>query len=250
MPSKAALAAESAPTGPPGSAAAASLPLSERVYENQGNPPVVDAIAPWCRRILDVGCGAGDNAALLKSRRPDCDIFGITRSEKEAQRARAFMSECWVDDIEVDVPAYLQRERFDCLIFSHVLEHLRDPAKVVAQFSQLLSPGGLVVIAVPNVLFFKNRIKVLRGQFEYDPAGGIMDDTHLHFYTYDTADRYLLANSPNLRLTSKIGHGHIPLWFLRGRVIPQRWGTALDAWGNRHWPNMFAIQIILTATKQ
>jgi len=247
MPAKATLEAESPPRPPQ---SAASLPLSERVYENQGNPPVVDAVAPWCKRILDIGCGAGDSAALLKRRRPECEIFGITRSEKEAERARIFMRECWVEDIEVDVPAHLESERFDCLIFSHVLEHLRDPARVLAQFSQLLLPGGMVVIAVPNVLFFKNRLKVLRGRFEYDPAGGIMDDTHLHFYTFDTADRYLLANSPLLRVASKIGHGHIPLWILRGRVIPKLWGEALDVWGNRHWPNMFAIQIILTAVKQ
>ena len=96
-------------------------------------------------------------------------------------------------DIEGEIPQYLEQERFDCLIFSHVLEHLRNPAEVVARLSRLLRTGGRVVIAVPNVLFFKVRLQFLRGDFEYDPDGGILDDTHLHFYTHRTADRYLLA---------------------------------------------------------
>jgi SAM-dependent methyltransferase len=247
MPLKATLEAKPVPS--PSGAAAASLPISERVYENLGNPAVVDAIAPSCRRILDVGCGAGDNAALLKSRRPECEVFGITRSEKEAQRARTFMTQCWVDDIEVEVPPYLQQEKFDCLIFSHVLEHLRDPAKVVAQFSRLLSPGGLIVIAVPNILFFKVRAQFFLGRFEYDTSG-IMDDTHLHFYTYATADRYLLSSTPDLRVIGKFGDGQVPLWFLRNWILPRRWRAALDTWGSRYWPNMFAIQIIVAAQKQ
>ncbi|MGB9030675.1 MAG: hypothetical protein WCC27_11195 [Acidobacteriaceae bacterium] len=51
----------------------------------------------------------------------------------------------------------------------------------------------------------------LRGDFEYDPDGGILDDTHLHFYTYRTADRYLLAESPDLHCDDKgsLGMGAI-----------------------------------------
>ena len=69
------------------------------------------------RRVLDIGCGAGNNAALLKQKLPDCEVFGITRSEAEAERARASMVLCWVGDIEGEIPQYLEQERFDCLIF-------------------------------------------------------------------------------------------------------------------------------------
>jgi 2-polyprenyl-3-methyl-5-hydroxy-6-metoxy-1,4-benzoquinol methylase len=226
-----------------------SLPLSERVYENVGNPLVVDQIDSGCRRVLDIGCGAGDNARLLKSRLPDCEVFGITQSEGEAERARAYMTTCWVDDIESGVPAYLERGRFDCLLFSHVLEHLRSPAQVVASMSQLVGRGGRVIIAVPNVMFFKMRLRFLRGDFEYDPGGGILDDTHLHFYTYRTADRYLLSESPDLRVMTKAADGWVPFSGVYRRLIGQRRGSAIDRWGVRRWPNLFGYQIVLVAEK-
>jgi 2-polyprenyl-3-methyl-5-hydroxy-6-metoxy-1,4-benzoquinol methylase len=224
-------------------------PLAQRVYTNVGNPLVINQIDASCRRVLDIGCGAGDNAALLRQKLPNCEVFGITRSEAEAERARAYMTECWVDDIEGGVPAYLQREKFDCLLFSHVLEHLRNPAHVVACMSQLLRPGGRVVIAVPNIMFFKMRLRFLRGDFEYDPGGGILDDTHLHFYTYHTADRYLLSESPDLRLVTKVSDGWVPFSGVYRRLMGQRLGRAIDRWGVRHWPNLFGYQIVLVAEK-
>jgi SAM-dependent methyltransferase len=233
----------------PAATAQNGLPLSARVYENLGNSLVVDQVDSACRRVLDIGCGAGDNAHLLKSKLPDCQVFGITRSDAEAKRARVCMTECWVDDIEGDIPGYLQQERFDCLLFSHVLEHLRNPADVVARLSQLVRKGGQVIIAVPNVMFVNMRVQFLRGDFQYHPEGGILDDTHLHFYTYYTADRYLLSESPDLQLTKKVVSGHIPLPLLRGRVIPKPTAKAIDKWGLRHWPNLFGDQTVIAAVK-
>lgn len=227
-----------------------SLPLSQRVYENLGNWLVIDQIDPACRRVLDIGCGAGDNARLLRSRLPQCEVFGITRSDAEAERARSFMTKCWVDDIEGAIPNHLRQERFDCLIFSHVLEHTRNPAEIVARLSQLVRQGGQVVIAVPNVMFIHMRLKFLLGEFEYHPDGGIMDDTHLRFYTYFTADRYLLSGSPDLQLVKKTVGGYVPLPFLRGRVIPAAWAHAIDRSGLRHWPNLFGYQIVIAAVKR
>jgi 2-polyprenyl-3-methyl-5-hydroxy-6-metoxy-1,4-benzoquinol methylase len=60
---------------------------------------------------------------------------------------------------------------FDTLIFSHVLEHVRNPAHVVANFCRLLTPGGDLLIAVPNVLFWKQRIRFFLGDFTYESAG-------------------------------------------------------------------------------
>lgn len=138
---------------------------------------------------------------------------------------------------------------FDVLIFSHVLEHLRYPDAVVAHFSRLLCPGGQVLIAIPNVLSFKMRLRFLRGDFQYEPSG-VMDDTHLHFYTYLTADRYLLAKSPDLKLAVKAVTGNFLLPLLRGRVIPHALGERIDAWGAHHWPNLFGHQVLIRAVKQ
>lgn len=226
-----------------------TYPVTDRVYSNKGNPPLIDLLGKGCNRLLDIGCGAGDNAALIKSRYPECDVFGITHSAVEADLARKHMAQCWVFDIEDKLPDDLAHQSFDVLIFSHVLEHLRDPAVVLARFSRLLRSGGQVLIAVPNVLSWRMRLQFLRGNFEYESAGEL-DDTHLRFFTYFTADQYLLSKSPDLKVTCKTASGSVPLWWLRRYVFPRRWAVYIDQWGCRHWPNLFGGQVLIKAVKR
>lgn len=220
-----------------------------RIYANAGNPPLVALLGDGCIRLLDVGCGAGDNAKLVKDSHPKCEVFGITYSEIEAERARQHMIHCWVFDIEGDLPSNLANQRFDAIIFSHVLEHLQDPITVLANFTQLLNSQGEVLIAVPNVLSWRQRVRFLLGRFDYE-AAGVLDDTHLRFFTYFTADKYLLSKSPDLKLTYKAATGSVPLWWLRRHVFTQEWSEHIDQWGCRHWPNLFGGQVLIRAVKQ
>lgn len=222
---------------------------SERVYSNNGNSPLIDLLGKSCRRLLDIGCGAGDNAALVKSKYSECEVYGITHSAIEAELARRHMVQCWVFNVEDELPDDLTNQTFDALIFSHVLEHLRDPAVVVDRLSRLLRSGGQVLIAIPNVLSWRMRIQFLLGRFEYGSAG-VLDDTHLRFFTYFTADQYLLSKSFELELEYKGASGGVPLWWLRRYVLPRRWSEYIDQWGCRHWPNLFGGQVLIRAVKR
>lgn len=225
-------------------------PGPDRIYSNHGNGPLIDLLIPCgeIKRVLDIGCGAGDNAILVKSKFPGCEIFGITRSAAEARRAERHMTRCWVFDIERELPGELVRETFDILIFSHVLEHLRDPDIVLNRFSRLLRKGGHVLIAVPNVLSWRMRIQFLLGRFEYESAG-TLDDTHLRFFTYFTAAEYLLSKSQDLRVTYIGASGSVPLWWLRRHILPAKLARSIDSWGCRHWPNLFGGQVLIRAVK-
>jgi 2-polyprenyl-3-methyl-5-hydroxy-6-metoxy-1,4-benzoquinol methylase len=129
--------------------------VPDRVYSNQGNSPLISLLGKDCNRLLDIGCGAGDNAALIKSRYPESNVFGITHSAAEAELAKKYMTRCWVFDIEDKLTDDLAHQSFDVLIFSHVLEHLRDPAEVLSRLSRLLRRGGQVLIAFPNLLSWR-----------------------------------------------------------------------------------------------
>jgi SAM-dependent methyltransferase len=218
----------------------------DRVYTNDGNAPLIALLDRGVRQILDVGCGAGNNAELLKVKYPDCEVYGITHSYAEAHITRKVMTGCWVSDIEDDLPADLIGMRFDAIVFSHVLEHVRDPALVLQKFANLLRRGATVIIAVPNVLSWAMRLQFLQGDFEYQ-SDGVLDDTHLRFFTYLTADRYLLGRCPELKLVSKGVTGSVPQWWMRRYVLPKRWSEAIDSLGCRFWPNLFGSQILIKA---
>jgi ubiquinone/menaquinone biosynthesis C-methylase UbiE len=222
--------------------------IQDRIYKNEGNAPLIEMLDGDAGQVLDVGCGAGDNAELVRSRLPGCQVHGITHSVAEAELAKRRMATCSVWDIEGDIPVELNAMRFDTIIFSHVLEHLRDPELVLCKFSRLLKSGGTVLIAVPNVLSWTMRWQFLRGDFEYR-SEGVLDDTHLRFFTYLTADRYLLSKCPELKLVSKGVTGSVPLWWFRRYLLPKKGSEFIDKLGCRLWPNLFGGQILLKAVR-
>jgi SAM-dependent methyltransferase len=221
----------------------------ERVYKNEGNHPLISLIEGECLQVLDVGCGSGDNAVLIRKRFPGCVVDGITHSQSEAAVAGNHLRDCWVFDIEGEVPDAVRARSYDVLIFSHVLEHLREPANIVAAFSPLLKTNGALLIAVPNVLSWRMRAQFMAGDFTYTETG-ILDVTHLRFFTYHTADTFLLAQSSNVILRSKTVEGSFPLWWLRRYVLPRSAASRIDSWACRRWPNLFGEQVLIKAEKR
>jgi SAM-dependent methyltransferase len=215
-----------------------------QIYSDSGNSVVAEQISPRAKHILDIGCGSGDTARLIKERVPGISIEGITHNAAEASAAERVLDRVHVFDIETDVPRNLS-EDFDCLLFSHVLEHMRDPPVVVKRFASHLLQGGSIVIAVPNVLEWRTRVRFLRGHWSYADHG-ILDRTHLKFFTYRSVERELLGDiNGNLILERKLGDGGVPLGPLRriGRVTGL--ARVADRLGVRLYPNLFAQQIVL-----
>ncbi len=222
---------------------------THKLYSNSGNRALLELVDSSALAILDVGCGTGDNAALLKKRNPATKVWGISGSEAEARIARERLDSCWIADLESGLPEDALAHRYDTVLFSHVLEHLRDPAEIVRQASALMLDGGSCIVAVPNVLAWAQRAKFVVGRFEYAPSG-VMDDTHLRFFTYDTAARYLLAKAPGLRLTDRRVTGSVPLWLLRRYVLSRSISGWLDDAGCRLLPNLFGAEVLLKAIKR
>ncbi|MDX1977556.1 MAG: class I SAM-dependent methyltransferase [Pseudanabaenaceae cyanobacterium bins.68] len=218
------------------------------LYVNQGNTSILDLVRSSDQKILDVGCGAGSTGKLIITSFPQSQVTGITCSLKEYEQANSCLSKCFYLDLERDSFDQIDKD-YDLLIFAHVLEHLVDPVACIRRLLPHLKPGGRVVIALPNIANWRDRWKLALGRFEYTESG-IMDKTHLHFYTFHTAAKYLIEPIPQLQLEYLKVNGSVPLGFLRHQILRQRWRQKIDYWGCQVMPNLCGSEILMVAHLQ
>lgn len=220
-----------------------------RPYLNAGNPLVLSMLPDSIGRVLDVGCGGGDNARHLRAVHRDIVVVGLTHSEEESRIAAPHMHAVHVIDLERGLTDAAMAEwgpPFDLLLFSHVLEHLIDPVAVLRRCLTRLAPGGHVLIAVPNVLEWRTRMQFLRGSFVYADHG-ILDRTHMRFFTYDTAPTELIAPIEALTLVDRRGRGSVPLGALRRLTAARGLWAAIDRAGTALRPNLCARETAMLA---
>lgn len=218
-------------------------------YSNQGNRLVLGLLSEQDKTILDVGCGAGDTAHLLSRYHPSIVIDGITVSEAEHVAASRCCNKVFRLDIESDPLPEFALAPYDALLFLHVLEHLVNPVEALRRFLPHLRAGGKVLIAVPNIVFWKNRWQLMLGRFNYSNAG-TMDHTHLRFYTFQSARQYLIDPIRELELQWHFASGNIPLGPLRHHLLSRNTFRRLDEKGAALFPNLFGYEIVMTAVKK
>ncbi|MBM4131264.1 class I SAM-dependent methyltransferase [bacterium] len=149
-------------------------------------------VPPRAAAVLDVGCGAGAFAATLRGARAGraLEIWGVELLPEAAALARRTLDEVLVGDA-VARTTELPDARFDCVVLNDVLEHLAEPAPLLRQARRILRPGGALVASLPNVRYFFNVWDLaVHGRWDYVDEG-ILDRTHLRFYTRSSLRRLL-----------------------------------------------------------
>jgi len=161
-----------------------STSLSEALAAYTGARPDVQALVPrTARRVLDLGCATGALGAALRHRQ-GAEVVGVELNPAHAREAARRLDRVVEADVEALAEAAGDLGRFDCIVAADVLEHLRDPWATLARLtSDLLEPGGTVVVSLPNVRFFETFWQLgVRGRWPQQPDG-IFDRTHLRWFT-------------------------------------------------------------------
>ncbi len=249
-----------------------SYPYMEEV--NEGILKQFERLLPTTGRVLDVGCG---RAALgLAIRQLGWEVWGVEQSGEACTTAGTRIDtlvEADLHDYE-GVRARLGDTRFDALVFSDVLEHVYDPRTVLEKYLEFVKPGGKVLISVPNSVVWTNRLSLLFGRVEYTDTG-VMDRTHIRFFTFRTAKRLVQAAGLSVdRVASTPYLVRAVLPIVKSWVLPKTNGNGsgnhadpralIDSRGYKNymkwaypvehavasvWRGMFAFRIILVATK-
>ena len=149
------------------------------------------------RHVLDLGCRDG---ALTQAYAGENEIVGVDADREALAEAQKLGIETRWADLDEALP--FEDAAFDVVVAGELLEHLRDPRRVVSEVLRVLRPGGTFVGSVPNAYRLKNRLRFLLGRKPED------DPTHLQmFASHDV--HVLLA-----------GFEDVHLHLIAGRLVP------------------------------
>ncbi|MCB9853794.1 MAG: methyltransferase domain-containing protein [Phycisphaerales bacterium] len=158
------------------------------IYERKVDPEGQDSLARIGRLIrpgstvLELGPATGYFTRHL-SESLGCTVDCIEYSPEMAEMARPFARTLHVGDLDqIDVGDHFDAGAYDYVIAADVLEHLKNPWRVLRGCRNLLKPSGAVLLSIPNIGHAALISELIAGRFEYRDEG-LLDRTHLRFFT-------------------------------------------------------------------
>jgi SAM-dependent methyltransferase len=174
------------------------------------------------RTVLDIGCGEGRFAASIAGVE---ELWGIEPDAKAAATAARVMHRIHnrlYDEVEPELPD----DYFDLVVCNDVIEHMTDHDSFLRSIKNKIAPGGVIVGSVPNVRYFKNLFDtIVLKDWDYKDEG-ILDRTHLRYFTIKSLDRSLRGAgyevdlirpiNDNLRIRSSLREN---IYFIFGALL-------------------------------
>ena len=219
---------------------ATHLPL----HANHSHSQIVRRV-PRYARVLELGCADGSMSRLLKQH-CEASIIGVEQNPNTAWRARCFCDYVFTENLDdphsLDA---LEGEKFDVITLVDVLKHLQHPQALLQRLKPLLLDEGCLLLSVPNVAHASVRLELLKGDFRYE-SSGILDDTHLKFFTATTLQTILVEAGYAVQALDYTWHD------LADTVISEQLQTlgihvTPEALAAFHTPDAMAYQFIAAA---
>lgn len=129
--------------------------------------------------ILDIGCGSGATLLQIGNEYPNAELYGIELNPQIASIASHY---CNIVQGNIEDGQNPFQKQYDCIMLGDVLEHLHDAEETLLRLKGWLKQNGCFIISLPNIMHISVIQELLHGRFEYKNEG-ILDRTHLHFFT-------------------------------------------------------------------
>jgi 2-polyprenyl-3-methyl-5-hydroxy-6-metoxy-1,4-benzoquinol methylase len=201
--------------------------LVKRLGLSETHLYLLSQIAPGSK-VLELGPASGYMTKTLAEK--GCTIDAIEINPGDAAKAAPYCRKLIVGSIEALENFAELPGPYDVILMADVLEHLRAPENVLPILRQRLAPNGEALASLPNIAFWKMRLELLRGRFEYTNTG-LLDRTHLRFFTLKTATE--MFAQAGFRVANAVVPPHnIPRF---GRI---------KQWIMETWPAVFSINFV------
>lgn len=133
--------------------------------------------------VLEIGCAGGATLLKIKDMYKNANVYGIDINE-DVTKVTSKILNTKVLNIEKEELNFSEKY-FDFIILPDVLEHLVDPWETLKNLKKYLKDDGEIIASIPNVMHISVIDDLLNGQWNYVDAG-ILDITHLRFFTLDS----------------------------------------------------------------
>lgn len=160
---------------------------------------LIDLVPATAQSILDVGAGPGGVGKVMRSRGFAGKIVAIEPVADRIAPNAGFYNEIHASYIE----NFQTEQCFDVIMLADVLEHLHDPWQALKSLRHLLSPAGLLLVQVPNVMHPDFLLNFVCGEAQYVPAG-ICDITHIRWFNRISITRSIREAGYTVKMVSRV----------------------------------------------
>ena len=161
--------------------------LSDLEYYQYLRTEMIQFLPKEYKKVLEIGCAEGVFSGNLN---PNSEIWGIELDEKSAEIAKKKMKYVLVGKYN-QLYSELPENYFDLVICNDVIEHMEDHNFFFSSIKERIRVNGFLVASIPNVRHYKNLYELLIEKDWRYRDGGILDRTHLRFFTEKSIKRTL-----------------------------------------------------------
>ena len=182
-------------------------------------------------RVLDIGCATGFMGEYLKKEK-NCTVIGVELGHDEALQAKKVLDGVVIGNAEDPITFKKIKGKFNVIVASAVIEHLKDPWGALRLWRSLLAKNGVLIVTTSNITHWSTRISILKGEFNYKDYG-ILDSTHLRFFNTKTFPKLVKDSGYIVAKFSidPVGGGFPRISLLLSKLFP----------------NLFAYQMLILA---
>jgi len=188
---------------------------SEQTYSVIMRPEMAQFLPNEYSKVLEIGCNTGNFVQYMSK---PCEYWGIEPFEEAANVAKSKMDRVLIGFYD-KVANEILDNYFDLIIANDVIEHLEQPWDFLQSIKKKMTINASIVLSIPNVRYYDNLRKILfHKDWKYEDFG-ILDITHLRFFTEKSIIRLLNENGFEIEEMKginpiKVRKRHLPIYWL------------------------------------
>lgn len=160
--------------------------MEDGYYQNT-RPEIYEIVPKTVQRVLEIGCAAG---CFRLNFLDSVEYWGVEPVREVAEQAAMKNIKVLFGTYDA-VVGQIPNGYFDAIVCNDVIEHIKDTEQFLFSLKSKLRPQGVILGSIPNVRFWGNIVNLLiKRDWKYEKSG-VLDETHLRFFTCKSFRRLL-----------------------------------------------------------